>query len=151
MTQQRRQRFQAAMIAAAVATVFAFAVPGMAQAGHEDRDDRADRGGHGDFRRQHTGYDWRYRPIRYGDARRHRSQPRHGPRVQYHGSSCDREAYRYGHHDRQVKDYFYCKPCSHRFDSVHGLRRHVHHHHRIPLWKIPFLVVASTAGWFFYG
>jgi hypothetical protein len=150
MTQQRRQRFQTAMLATAVATVFTFAVPGIALAGHEDRAERGHQG-RDDFRREHGGHDWRYRPIRYDDHRRHRTHRGHGPRVRYHGSSCGRDAYRYGHQERRVKNYYYCTPCSHRFDSLHGLRRHVSHHHHVPFWRLPFMVVASTAGWFFHG
>lgn len=44
-----------------------------------------------------------------------------------------------------------CAPCGHVFHSHASFYRHLHYHHHVALWEIPFLVVHTTIGWIFYG
>jgi hypothetical protein len=46
---------------------------------------------------------------------------------------------------------FYCEPCGHRFGSLHALHGHVHHHHHVPTWQLPYVVIQASFGWVFGG
>ena len=57
----------------------------------------------------------------------------------------------YGHGYDRYPDSYYCKPCGHRFHSRRKFHDHLHHHHHIPLWKLPFVIIHTTLGWIFHG
>jgi len=53
-----------------------------------------------------------------------------------------------GHYARAP---YYCRPCNRRFAGQHDFHGHLHGHHHIPPWKLPFLIVHNTLGWVFFG
>ncbi|MDJ0789572.1 MAG: twin-arginine translocation signal domain-containing protein [Myxococcota bacterium] len=52
---------------------------------------------------------------------------------------------------RSAAPIFFCAPCGHRFRRRHDFHSHLHHHHRVPWWRIPSLIVQAAFGWIFYG
>jgi len=46
---------------------------------------------------------------------------------------------------------FRCRPCNARFASRQRLMHHVHRHHRVPLWRVPYRLVRLSFGWVFLG
>jgi hypothetical protein len=56
-------------------------------------------------------------------------------------------------HPRVVthRNAYYCEPCEHRFKSRARFDRHLHRHHHVALWRLPFAIVYTTLGAIFYG
>lgn len=69
---------------------------------------------------------------------------RYGP----HGHR-DRYDHDYRHHGRRAA--YQCAPCRHRWHDYGAFRSHLHHHHHVPVWRIPFVMVEAAFGWVFYG
>ena len=55
----------------------------------------------------------------------------------------------HGHQARQAS--YHCAPCRHRFHDYGAFQQHVHHHHHVPFWRVPFVMVEVAFGWIFYG
>jgi hypothetical protein len=53
-------------------------------------------------------------------------------------------------HGRHQAEYA-CRPCSQSFESRRDFHRHVRHHHHVPPWALPFVIVHHALGWVFYG
>jgi hypothetical protein len=70
--------------------------------------------------------------------------------VVVHEQYCARDAgTRHGSY--RSHEAYHCRPCGHRFDDRQTFHRHLQHHHHVPLWRIPAVVIGSTLGWVFYG
>jgi hypothetical protein len=54
-----------------------------------------------------------------------------------------------GHHGRRAS--YQCAPCRHRWHDYGAFRSHLNHHHHVPIWRIPFVMVEAAFGWVFYG
>jgi hypothetical protein len=73
-----------------------------------------------------------------------------------YAAPCERPRAGYAPHrheyDRRVRrEAYHCAPCRHRFHDYDAFTRHVHHHHHVPFWRIPFVMVEAAFGWIFYG
>ena len=106
---------------------------------HRDDDRRGWDGGHRhdrdwDHGRAH-GRSWDRR-----DHGRHRVvyAPRFHPTPRY---------YRGGY--RAHAPAYFCGHCRSHFASYDGLYGHVHHHHRVPTWRVPGLLTQVSFGWTF--
>lgn len=44
-----------------------------------------------------------------------------------------------------------CAPCRHRWYDYGAFRSHLRHHHRVPVWQVPFVMVEAAFGWVFHG
>lgn len=74
-------------------------------------------------------------------------------RVRVHGPYCESNS-RHAHHRRhhRAAPRYACRPCGQHFGSYRVLRRHVHQHHHVPFWRVPFLLFAHAFGHVtFYG
>jgi hypothetical protein len=58
---------------------------------------------------------------------------------------------RHRHRWRDVSIRYECAPCHRHFRYRDDLHRHVLRRHRVPPWRLPFVVVRSAFGWIFYG
>lgn len=120
---------------------------------HRSHHERGAHGHHGHHRGE--GVAWEHRTRRQhahrhhpDHPRQHRSQRRaHAPARQRRG---DRHLHR-GHHERSVRNAFYCAPCRRYFRARRAFHDHLHHHHRVPIWRLPGVIVRSVLGWVFYG
>ena len=136
MADRRRSRKFTAALLAGVALLWTAAPAAWAGGGHRDRHHR-----HSVHR--HSGHD--------------------GP----HGWHCDRHATRAhsrhrsdrdGRHARHARETrraregaYYCRPCKHRFHARSRFYGHLRHHHHLPLWAIPFVLVHWAATWTYHG
>lgn len=65
-------------------------------------------------------------------------------------AECDRPSgHRHGNHVRRTA--YACAPCRHRYRDYGAFTRHLHHHHHVPFWRMPFVIVHAAVGWIFYG
>jgi len=154
----RRPIFAIALMGLAAALL---TLPSTASADRADRRTRAENGDRRDGQREDQ------RADRRSDQRAdHRSDQRADRRSDYRSGHRDRGLHRgHRHHykarrgahvkhvsqQRHHEAPFYCKPCRHRFASRDGFRRHLHHHHRVPLWRLSRAIVHHTLGWVFFG
>lgn len=81
----------------------------------------------------HDAYDYDSVHDRHGRHGRHDHRPRHRP------------------HWRRTSVRYECLPCHRHFRCRDDLHRHVLHRHRVPPWRLPFVVVRTAFGWIFYG
>ena len=161
-SQNRRRSFgRSALIGVVAASLLSLVLPVSASAHHDRKPIRTthhdhDRHDHDRRARYDRGPIRRHKVVvheNYCDSRsRHRrhDHDRYARRHRHHRS--DRHDYR--RHDRRVsyeRNVYTCGPCNHRFTSRHEFHRHLHHKHRIPLWKLPFVIVHSAVGWIFHG
>ena len=137
-----RTRVRRILSAGALGATLALSLPTGALAEHDARKGGHERGLRGDHHRGHE-----YRHGRFDRHRRHyRSNVRHHRPypIRYHGSPCRPEHVWSGYT-------YSCRPCGHRFTNLSLLHQHVHHHHHVPLWRLPFVIVAKTMSFVFYG
>jgi hypothetical protein len=52
---------------------------------------------------------------------------------------------------RAARHAFYCDLCRHGYASRAHFHDHLHGHHRIPVWRIPHVVLQTSFGWVFSG
>lgn len=84
---------------------------------------------------------WRHRTAYYRGN--HRAHGRHEAAAHgRHAARSNREVAEAGH---------YCKPCNASFRSRDQLKSHVHGHHRVPLWRLPFVITQAGLHFIFYG
>ena len=148
MKLDRNRKKWVAAIAVLVATTFV-AGPTWAHGGkrHHRDHDRYER--HHDHHR----YDKKHRHGHYGSRHHRHDECRRGDRDhrrwerrhhRRHHRHSDRRypvySHSYGNHDTR----YYCAPCKGHFKSYDDLSYHVHHRHRVPLWKVPFLIVRGV-------
>lgn len=130
MTRTRPRRFLQKSLAIASAVGFLMAA-GAANAHHRDRDHHRS-----------------YRTYDHGDRcdsrRSHRHERRHHRRSRHYDHD------RYDRYERRAESY-QCGPCSKRFHSRSKFHRHLTHHHHVPFFALPFVIVKSTLGWIFHG
>jgi len=135
MIRSRKARCFGALIGAA-ALIAALPAPAQAERRHERRhhDDR----GHRD-----RGHDSDCDHGRGHDRHAHgRHQAYYAPRYQ----PAPRWV-RAGH--RHHTPAYTCGRCRTHFASYDGLYGHVHHHHRVPTWRVPGVLAQVSFGWTF--
>lgn len=54
-------------------------------------------------------------------------------------------------HHRDARPSWTCAPCRHRWTDYAAFAHHLEHHHHVPPWRIPALIVERGCGWVFYG
>lgn len=59
--------------------------------------------------------------------------------------------YRHRHGHTQHRQSYHCGPCRRRYRDYDAFERHLGHHHRVPIWRIPQVIFEATFGWIFYG
>lgn len=138
----RRSRLLSA-IALASSALFLAPPPALADDDWDD-DDRYER-------------PWRHH---HGRGRGHQKHHDHGewcaPRYDRRGSYQPRyyepRPHRYYEYRRPVRQArYHCEPCDHWYRDEPAFRRHVHHHHGVPLAVLPLVILATVFGAVFAG
>ncbi len=112
---------------------------------YDDRDRRYHRRGHDRRATRHFRHGDHDRHDRHVRSHRHRYDRGHLHR-RHHGPPAHARVVRVHDHGK-----YYCKPCRHYFKKRHAFHDHLHDHHHVPLWRLPFVIVHSAIGWIFYG
>ncbi len=144
------------------ALAFALTAAPEARAGHRNDEDSDSRRYHRRGR-THPSHVVTVRPDRrQGRHWRHHRHHRHHRHCghRWHNDRSHGIVYGYGtpRHPRRARVFrvhehgrYYCAPCRHAFRSRHTFHDHLHDHHHVPLWRLPFVIVHSALGWVFYG